>query len=116
MSTIDEIRGVANAIREHDRHHIDGACYAPSGGICPKPKLHRWLDDLWSRLAEEEPARYGWAKYRSKIATHLPGGAWEREEPTIGWGRCTRCGAVGPVFYIAGGVERCLTCLEEAPA
>ena len=113
MDTMDEIKRYAEAIRRHERHHIDGGCHAPSGGICPKPEMMQDLRELWGRLADEDPAQYGWAKHRSKIATYLPGGRLEDEIPTILWGVCHVCGSVGPQFFTTGGKATCLSCLEK---
>ena len=115
MVDIEDIRRIAADIREHEKHHIDGACHAPSMGICPKPEMHADLASAWGELAIACPEKYGWAKFRDRIAPHLPGGEWENEIPTIGWGQCESCGAVGPVFYLAGGRETCIRCLEDGP-
>ena len=115
MDELKRIRELSDALHEHQRHHAGGACYAPSEGICPAPEWHREIAREWKRLAETNPKKFGWAKFRDRIATHLPCGRWENEIPTIGWGKCESCGNIGPVFYLAGGRETCIRCLEEAP-
>ena len=109
--TIETVRVLRRRIEDHkEKYHRDGCCMQ-GHPPCPLSEMVAELRQAEIALARHLPAKYGWLRFSHKIATYLP--RHGDEEPQMGFGRCHKCGAIGSVYYTAGGKETCQYCVLE---